>query len=172
MGGREVRKFSPEADYGYVFDHHYVEFSYADGTKLFSQCRHLRGGADKNAVHVHGTQGEVEFRINNQIYGEKQWRRRGEYRNPYEQEHADLVDAILNDKKHNQAWQAATSSMTAVMGRMATYSGKMVHWDEAVAKGPSMMPERLAFDADPPVLPDENGSYEHAVAVPGVTKPY
>jgi myo-inositol 2-dehydrogenase/D-chiro-inositol 1-dehydrogenase len=47
-----------------------------------------------------------------------------------------------------------------------------VKWDEAVEKGVSLMPENLSWDADPPVLPDENGSYEHAVAVPGVYAAY
>ena len=55
---------------------------------------------------------------------------------------------------------------------MATYSGAEVRWDDAVAKGPSLMPSRLAWDAEPPVLPDGSGGYEHAVAVPGVYKAY
>jgi hypothetical protein len=62
--------------------------------------------------------------------------------------------------------------MTAVLGRMATYSGKRVFWDDAVARGPSEMPEKFAWDAMPKVLPDKDGSYEYAVAVPGVYKPY
>jgi myo-inositol 2-dehydrogenase/D-chiro-inositol 1-dehydrogenase len=55
---------------------------------------------------------------------------------------------------------------------MATYSGQVVRWDDAVAKGPNEMPASLAWDAPPRVLPDKDGSYEHAVAVPGVYKPY
>ncbi len=60
--------------------------------------------------------------------------------------------------------------MTAVLGRMATYSGQVVKWDDAVAKGPDEMPEKFDFNADPPVLPDEHGGYP--VPVPGVFKPY
>ena len=55
---------------------------------------------------------------------------------------------------------------------MATYSGQVVKWDEAVAKGPDEGPEKLAWDANPPVLPDEDGLYEHAVAMPGIYKPF
>ena len=62
--------------------------------------------------------------------------------------------------------------MTAVLGRMATYSGQVVRWDDAVAKGPDEMPEKLAWDAPPRMLPDQDGSYEHAVAMPGVYRPY
>ena len=64
----------------------------------------------------------------------------------------------------------ATSSMTAVLGRMATYSGKVVKWDDAVEKGTGEFPEVLAWDADAPVQKDENGDYP--VPVPGVFKPY
>jgi hypothetical protein len=66
--------------------------------------------------------------------------------------------------------EEGNSSFAAVPRCTATYSGRIVKWDEAVERGPSLMPERLAWDADPPVLPDENGSYEHAVAMPGVYK--
>ena len=63
--------------------------------------------------------------------------------------------------------------MTAVLGRMASYSGQVVKWADAVVKGPnSEMPDRIAWDAQPRALPDKNGSYEHAVPIPGVYKPY
>ena len=90
--------------------------------------------------------------------------------NPYDQEHIDLIKAIRDNAKYNEGWYGATSSMTAVLGRMATYSGQVVKWDDAVAKGPSVMPEKFAWDAKPPVVPDENGDYP--MAVPGVYKPY
>ncbi len=60
----------------------------------------------------------------------------------------------------------------AVLGRMATYCGQVVKWDDAVAGGPDEMPEALAWDAEPRILPDEEGSYEHAVAMPGIYRAY
>jgi len=48
----------------------------------------------------------------------------------------------------------------------------VVKWDELAEKGPAVFPESLAWDADPPVLPDENGSYEHAVPLPGFYRPF
>jgi len=170
MGGRQVRKFGPDGDYGHIYDHHAVEFTYADGTKMFSQCRHIRNCWNSVSEHAHGTKGYSNCA--GKIDGPNEWRFRGESRNPYDQEHVDLMDAIQNDKKYNEGWFGATSSMTAVLGRMATYSGKTVKWDEAVAKGPNEMPEKFAWDANPPVMPDANGSYEHAVAMPGIYKPY
>lgn len=171
LGGRQVRKFGPSGDFGHIYDHHAVEFTYANGAKMFSQCCHFGNCWDQVSEFAYGTKGfaQCDGKIN---AGDDKWRYREESSNPYDQEHIDLMDAIVNDKPFNEGHYGATSSFTAVLGRMATYSGKLVTWDEAVEKGPNEMPETLAWDANPPVLPDANGSYEHAVAVPGVYKPY
>jgi predicted dehydrogenase len=158
MGGREVRK---GLDHGQIFDHHFVEFTYSDGTKMYSQCRHIRGCWKTVSEAAHGTQGAGGIRG------------RGRRRNPYEQEHVDLVNAIRNGEPLNAGHYGATSSFTAVLGRMATYSGKVVRWDDAVAKGPMEFPldkQPTSWKEDPPVMPDENGRYP--VAVPGVYEPY
>ena len=57
-----------------------------------------------------------------------------------------------------------------MLGRMATYSGQVVRWDEAMAKGPSELPEKFDLAAPPRLQPDAKSN--HAAAVPGVTKPY
>ena len=170
MGGREVRKFGSNGDFGHIYDHHAVEFTYGDGTKMFSQCRHMTGCWNSVCEGAHGTKGTSDCA--GKIDGANKWRFKGSTPNPYDVEHGDLMAAILGNKKYNEGWYGATSSMTAVLGRMATYSGKTVKWDDAVAKGPDEMPKTLAWDAKPPVLPDANGSYEAAVAVPGIYKPY
>ncbi len=173
MGGRQVRKFGPDGDYGHIYDHHAVEFTFANGTKMFSQCRHIPNTWSSVSEHAHGTKGYSNCAgVIDDEKGEKVWRFRGENPNPYAQEHVDLMDAIVNDKPFNEGHFGADGSMTAVLGRMATYSGQVVKWDDAVANGPDEMPQTFAFDADPPVLPDENGSYEHHVAMPGVYKAY
>ncbi len=141
--------------------------------KMFSQCRHIPNTWSQVSEAIHGSKGVAltshgDAKI---IVGDDKWRQ-GKSPNPYDVEHVDLMAAILGNKKYNEGWMGATSSMTAVLGRMATYSGKVVKWDDAVAKGPNEMPEKFAFDAKPPVLPDANGSYEASVAVPGIYKAY
>ncbi|MBN1908882.1 MAG: Gfo/Idh/MocA family oxidoreductase [Pirellulales bacterium] len=165
-GGREVRK---GPDVGHIFDHHSIEFTYADGTKMFSQCRHIPGCDNPVKEYAHGALGHAD--CSGRIAAASKWRFRGKYRRSYDQEHLDLIAAIRNGTPYNEGHYGATSSMTAVLGRMASYSGKTVKWDEAVANGPDEMPKKLAWDADPPVLP-RDGSYEHAVPVPGLYKPY
>ena len=142
---------------GQIFDPHFVEFTYKDGTKLFSQCRQQPGVWTNVGEVVHGSKGKAE--INN-------------YHGPagYLQEHVDLQAAIRNGTKLNDGWHAATSSMTAVLGRMATYSGQLVKWDDAVAKGGTEFPDTVAWDADPKVLLGKDGNYPSPV--PGIYRPY
>ena len=90
--------------------------------------------------------------------------------NPYQTEHHVFFDAVVNDKPINNAFYGAKSTMTAILGRMATYSGQLVTWDEALNSELSIMPTRYAWDAEPPVLPDENGYYP--APVPGVTQAF
>jgi myo-inositol 2-dehydrogenase / D-chiro-inositol 1-dehydrogenase len=146
---------------GQIYDNHFVEFTYPDGTKMYSQCRQQPNTWSRVAEAIHGTKGVWQ--------SDKGSRSRGEA-NPYRQEHVDLLAAIKNNDKYNEGWYGATSSMTAVLGRMATYSGETVTWEDAIAKGPSEMPAKYAFDANPPAMPDKDGNYP--MAVPGQYKAY
>ena len=166
MGGREVRK-GPR--FGEIFDHHYVEFTYADGTKMNSQCRHQNGCWNRVSETIFCSKGIITPGRIVDYDGKTVWRHRGrEDPNPYQVEHDRLYDAIRNDKPLNNAYYGAKSSFTAILGRYATYSGQMIKWDEALAADNSLFPDKLAWDADPKVLPDEDGLYP--VAVPGQTK--
>jgi len=169
MGGREVRKGK---DYGEIFDHHYVEFHYGNGAILNSQCRHQKGTMSKVDEMLIGTKGKVFFgdaRITDNkgkiIY---QFDKKTENQ-PYQNEHDELFDAIAKGIfKYSDAERTAKSTMTSLLGRMATYSGQVIDWDKAINSGINIMPEKYDFAAAPPVLPDENGLY--AAAIPGVTK--
>ena len=79
-----------------------------------------------------------------------------------------MFAAIRENKPYNEVENGAHSTMTAILGRMATYSGKVIDWDDAIASNLSIMPKTFAFDADPPTLPNSDGEY--AIPVPGVTK--
>jgi predicted dehydrogenase len=164
IGGREVRK---GIDNGEIFDHHCVEFEYADGTRCASQCRHQPGCWDNVSEHVQGTKGLCDVG-GYRIKGETDWHYTGGGKDPYQQEHDDLFDAIRNDKPYNEtAEYGAYSTMTAIFGRMATYSGKEIKWDDAFNSQIDTMPKVLGWDADPPTKPDAEGRYP--VAIPGVT---
>ena len=165
MGGRQVRTGK---EYGEIFDHHAVEYEYASGARVFSQCRHIRGCWSSVSEHAAGTKGICDV-SGHRITGPNAWRmERGGARDPYQQEHDDLFDAIRNNKPYNEAVRGAYSTMTSIMGRMATYSGVVVNWDEALNSEISIMPKEFRWDAQPPVLPDERGFYP--IAMPGASK--
>lgn len=169
MGGREVRKGK---EYGEIFDHHYVEFQYGNGVMFNSQCRHQKGTMSKVDELIMGTKGKIFFdeaRITDlkgrTIY---QFDKKTENQ-PYQAEHDELFAAIAKgDYKFWDAERGAKSTMTAILGRMATYSGQRMDWDKAINSGINLHPEVYAWDAKPPVVPNSDGLY--AVAVPGVTK--
>jgi hypothetical protein len=82
------------------------------------------------------------------------------------QEHYDLQQAIKENKKYHEGWHGAISCMTAVMGRMATYSGKNIVWDELVEKGYDTFPTEISsWQSTAPVQPDANGFYP--IPIPG-----
>jgi len=168
MGGREVRKGK---EFGEIFDHHYVEFTYADGTVLNSQCRHLKGTMSKVDELIMGTKGNIYFGAANMVDRKGkvlyQYDRTKE-NNPYQTEHDELFAAIAKKEyKFDDTDNGARSTMTSILGRMATYSGKVVEFDKALNSGLSIMPTQFDFNALPSIVPNADGLYP--VAVPGVT---
>jgi hypothetical protein len=168
MGGRTA--LSSEPRFGTDYDHHFHEYTYADGTKMYSQCRQMNGCWGPMTEHIHTDKTVVDLLGKIRISNVRD--RKAEVVNPYRQEHVDLLDAIWNDKPYNEGWIGATSSFTAVLGREASYSGQVVKWDELAEKGPALFPENLDWDTEPPVKPDEHGNYEHLVPVPGIYRPF
>jgi len=164
QGGRQVRA---RPEYGDIHDHSFIEFTYEDGSKMFGQCRLMSRCWNNCSAHAHGTKGYAGI-TSGRIEGASKWRFRGRAPSPYQLEQDVLVDAIRRDKPHNEAEYGAISTMTAIMGRMATYSGKMIRWEEAISSTLSLAPKRYAWDAEPPVVPGKDGVYP--VAMPGTTR--
>ena len=166
MGGREFRT---GIEHGQIYDHHMVEFTYPDGSTMLSCCRHIPGCWSQVSEFADGTNGASKVgsgrltdRGGNEIF-----RYRGRRVNPYQQEHDDLFASIRSGTPINEAEYGATSTMTAILGRMATYSGKVVTWEEATASNIDLSPSEYAWTATPPVVPDDSGAYP--VPVPGKT---
>jgi hypothetical protein len=168
MGGRQVR-IGP--DYGEIFDHHAVEFTYADGCKMFSYCRHIRDCWNSFDQQAHGSQGSASFEGHGtavlRVDGQEpqEWRRTHD---GHQIEHDDLFAALKAGQTYNEAEWGATSTMTAILGRMASYSGKIIRWDEALASQINLTPPDLRWDAETLVKPGADGLY--ACAMPGSTK--
>ena len=167
QGGRLIRTGK---DYGQIYDHHYVEFEYSGGRRVLSQCRHFENCLNNVSEGFHGTKGMAPS------YGEilgadgaVLFKYQAEDDpNPYQVEH-DLLFAAINagEYKFADAEHGAIATMTSIMGRMATYSGQEVLWEDALNSEVSLVPDTFAWDADPPVMPDAKGNYP--VAKPGTS---
>lgn len=165
QGGRQVRVGK---QWGEIFDHHFVEFEYADGTRMFSQCRHIEGCWSSVSEHVQGTKGFADISGGHIKSTGEDWRFKGRSGDPYQVEHDDLQASIRAGKPINEAEFGALSSMTSILGRMCTYSGQMIDWNTALNSNVNLQPKEYNFKTDPPVMPNDQGWY--AVAVPGLTK--
>jgi len=169
MGGRQVRN---ARRHGQIFDHHFVEYEYADGSRMLSQCRQIPGCWPTVSEHALGSKGTVDLVAGRNVYaikGATSWRYpgKGKTKDPYQQEHDDLFDAIRNDKSYNEAESGALSTMTGILGRMATYSGQQIEWEDAFNSKLELVPSECSWNSKPPVLPNAEGWYP--VAVPGKT---
>ncbi len=156
---------------GQTFDHHMVEFTYGSGTRLLSQCRQQRGCWNGVGEYVHGTKGSADI-SHAKIFdaaGNLIWKSdaAAAKANGWQQEQHDLVASLRRGDLPCEAEYGAISTMTAILGRMATYSGKIAKWEDALASkiGLADCDQLLSLDAQPPVLPGDDGRYP--VAQPG-----
>jgi predicted dehydrogenase len=163
LGGRQVRT---DPDYGHIFDHHAVTYEYANGAKCFSQCRQQVGAAADISDHLYGTKGICDIWasrsqgvIKSPMVDGGSWRSTAAG-NMYQVEHDELFASIRNSKPINNGEWMAKSSLMAIMGRMATYTGQAITWDMALNSQEKLGPSEYKFG--PLEMPP--------VALPGVTK--
>ena len=168
MGGREVRK---GIDHGEIFDHHYVEYKYASGAVIHSQCRHQPGTHSQVNETLVGTKGILNLTNSGVItINDHDGNIIHQYdpkndESPYQIEHNKLFNSIRTGGQINDTEYGAKATMTAIMGRMATYTGKVIKWDDALNDENILVPENLTWNSKAPVNPDENGLYN--VPIPG-----
>jgi predicted dehydrogenase len=175
QGGRQIRT---EPDQ--LFDHFAVEYSFADGTRLVAQARHIDKCWGFFGDVIHGAKGLAvlgEGIPKSRIYkGHQQtqenliWEYDGPPCNSYQVEHDVLFEAIRQDKPHNDTERCAYAALTGILGRMAAESGAMITWEEALNSNLELAPglEHYTAASNPPVMPDAQGRYP--VAMPGQTK--
>ncbi|QEH35162.1 Inositol 2-dehydrogenase/D-chiro-inositol 3-dehydrogenase [Aquisphaera giovannonii] len=170
LGGRQVRA---EPGIGEIYDHHCVQYAYGDGTFSFSECSQIAGTYSNFSHQAYGTKGYVNFDGNDLVTIRekgKPARTLKPGRDGHQVEWDDFLAAIVAGRRYDELDGAADSTMTAILGRMATYSGQLVTWDEAVKSDLSYAPDRIAWDAPPRTKPGPDGIYP--CAMPGITKAF
>lgn len=179
QGGRQVRTGK---EYGEIYDHHFVEFTWekdGDRSILLSQCRHIGNCWSSVSEYAHGANGWCNIG-DGQIFdtkGNLVWEyprtedgKRKNLHDGHQQEHHDLFASIRRGEIPNEGEYGAMSTMMSVLGRMATYSGREIGWEEAINSNLSISPVENfhSFDDMPPVMP--NADLTYAIPTPGATK--
>ena len=176
VGGR----FAGSTDCSQNLDSYSIEYTFADGTKALVTGRYIPRCKSDFSTYIHGTKCAAQFsgnihRPKTRIYKDQQissenlaWKAKREKVNPWQAEWTVLLDAIRNDRPHNEARRAALSNLGAIMGRAAVHTGKIITWEEAMAskfQSCSNVAE-LTADSPAPVQADAEGRYP--APVPGV----
>lgn len=191
MGGRQQRA---EKKHGQIYDHHAVEYTYSNGVRIASQCRHMNGTFGQVREEFAGSKGIIKLSPGSAVAtdydgkeiwkyvpeaapaaapaeptgpGKKRNRGAGNDPDPYQVEHNELQAAIRENKYRNNAYYTGDSTMTSILGRMCTYSGKKITWDEAYNSKVQHMPNIVTDQTEAPVHADANGWYP--IAIPGWT---
>ncbi len=160
MGGRQVRT-GPQ--FGNIFDHHSVIYEYDDGARLFSNTRQMAGCAGDMSAAAVGSKGRAdisETKGGAQIAsGGQKWTYRGPDNNIYHTEHDEMFAALRKGQTINEGEYMAKSTLLAILGRMATYTGQVITWKQALNSSEDLSPPKYEWGPLP----------EPAVAMPGVT---
>jgi myo-inositol 2-dehydrogenase / D-chiro-inositol 1-dehydrogenase len=156
MGGRQVRT-GPE--WGHIFDHFSIDYEYPGNVHLHSQARQIQGCEGSVSEALVGDRGQCQV-DKYTITGAKAWKFDAKDNAPYVQEHTDFIASLRAGKPLNELKNVAESTLTAIMGRMAAYTGQPVSWEQALNSSEVLTPETLEFG--PMEVPP--------VAMPGRTK--
>ncbi len=140
LGGRQART-GPE--FGNIYDHFATEFEYANGMRLFSQCRQINGCAGNVSEAVVGTKGTSNCA--GWTKAGQEWKFDGPTPNPYEQEHIDLIESIRAGKPLNEAKECAEATLMGIMGRVSAYSGRTVTWEQVLNSKQNLSPAKWEF---------------------------
>jgi predicted dehydrogenase len=141
-GGRQWRT---DARFGHIYDHFAVDFEYPGGQRVLSMCRQIQGTRSRIGEHFLGTRGSSNAA--GQILGSSAWKfsSTGKPVAAMQQEHTDLVASIRAGKPLNELKQIAESTLTAIMGREAAYTGQEVAWDDLLKVDQDLAPPTVGF---------------------------
>jgi len=167
---------------GSQFDHYTVEYTFADGTKLFAFSRHMQGCWNTYSDYAHGSKGSAVlmatlgqpepkiYKGHNMAANNLVWAFGQPDPNPYHVEWQVLLDAIRQDKPHNEARRAGEADVAALMGRMATHTGQYITWDQALNSDYQFVKDidTMTFESPAPIHANPDGIY--SAPQPGITK--
>jgi len=159
LGGLQTRTGPERAQ---IFDHHAVLYEYTGGVRHYHYCRQQPGCTNEVSTVALGEKGTCHVE-KHRVYdtaGETTWRFRGKRNVMHQTEHDEMYAALRKGEIVNNGLYMCRSTMLAIMGRMATYTGKKITWDQALNSKEDFARKQYTWDDKLPVPP---------VALPGIT---
>jgi predicted dehydrogenase len=160
VGGRQTPNHE-----GNIFDHMEVNYEFANGVRAFMGQRQITGCHNQNADYILGSKGTATIGVHRkktvEISGEKSWEYDGPTKDMYQIEHDELFASIRSGFPINDGVRMANSTMMAIMGRMAAYTGQEITWEQAIDSQERLVPENPDWNMKLPIVP---------MAIPGRTK--
>lgn len=157
-GGRQIPN-----NQGNIYDHMSVFYEWENGARATMAQRQISNCANDNSDYLLCSQGEGTIKGYSEpiMTGATRWKYRGEKPNMYQVEHDELFASIRAGKVINDGEWMSRSTLMALMGRMAAYTGQEITWDEALKSNWKLVPDPLTWDMDLPIRP---------IAMPGQTR--
>jgi predicted dehydrogenase len=158
IGGRTI-----PAEGGNIYDHFEINYLYPNGFRAFLASRQMEGCHNENSDYILGADGACTLGRGTlpRIEGKQSWTFTGQQYNAYQREHDVLFSSIRQGKPVNDGKRMATSTLLAIMGRMAAYTGQEITWEQALNSQEKLGPDRV----------DWNGNFDPPPrAQPGITK--
>lgn len=160
VGGRQIPNYE-----GNIYDHFEVNYEYANGVRAFMGCRQQTGCYSQTADYLMGTKGNgligASRRAEVEITGPNEWSHRGQVKDMYQVEHDEFFASIRAAKPINDGVRMCSSTLMAIMGRMAAYTGQEITWEQALNSQERLVPEHLEWNMKLDIAP---------MAMPGRTK--
>jgi myo-inositol 2-dehydrogenase / D-chiro-inositol 1-dehydrogenase len=157
LGGRQQRT---DPKFGNIWDHFSIVYEYASGRKVFSSCRQMSGCVGDVNDHVFGSKGQAQLMKHSIDGAAGKWQYDGPTPSMYVEEHRAFFAGLRGGKPVNDMEKAAQSTLMAILGRQAAYTGKKITWKQMFDSKESLVPASMAWGPNP-VPP---------AAVPGKTK--
>ncbi len=161
VGGRQI-----PANGGNIFDHFEVNYEYPDGVRAFMGCRQQSGCYSQTADYIMGSKGQATIGVHRpggtpEVRGERHWVYSGPANDMYQTEHDELFASIRAGTPINNGDRMCSSTLLALMGRMAAYTGQEITWEQALNSKEDLFPKNISWDAKFEVPP---------LALPGKTR--
>ncbi len=157
VGGRQI-----PAEGGNIYDHVQVNWVWEDGTRASVEQRQISGCHNENNCYIQGTEGQAYIARGNYITGKSPWKYQGKTPSMYQVEHDIFFKSIREGECKNDGDRMINSTLMAIMGRMAGYTGQLVTWEHALNSQERLVPELNSGFNSPVEFPE--------YAMPGKTK--